>query len=120
LVGNLFLDSGRGTKIVVAEMIGRSGFKIVASVKDALITALIALKIDILIVDPLIKAHRVTENDNMLMDAVVTMFADIADAANCYVELVQHTRGAQPPPLPQRAWCAPSIGCRRPAPRSPG
>jgi hypothetical protein len=92
LVGNLFLDSGRGTKIVVAEMIGRSGFKIVAPVKDALITALIALKIDILIVDPLIKAHRVTENDNMLMDAVVTMFADIADAAYCSVELVQHTR----------------------------
>src|SRR5580704_2584325 len=73
-------------------MIGRSGFKIVAPVKDALITALIALKIDILIVDPLIKAHRVTENDNMLMDAVVTMFADIADAAYCSVELVQHTR----------------------------
>ena len=73
-------------------MIGRSGFKIVAPVKDALITALIAVKIDILIIDPLIKAHRVNENDNVLMDAVVTMFADIADAANCSVELVQHTR----------------------------
>jgi hypothetical protein len=32
LVGNLFLDSGRDTKIVIAEMIGRSGFKIVAPV----------------------------------------------------------------------------------------
>jgi hypothetical protein len=92
LVGNLFLDSGRNSKIIVAEMIGRSGFKIAVPVKEALIAVLVALKIDLLIIDPLVKAHRVTENDNMLMDAVVTVFADIADAANCSVELVQHTR----------------------------
>jgi hypothetical protein len=92
LVGSLFLDSGRDTKIVVAEMVGRTGFKIVVPVKEGLIAALVALKIDILIVDPFVKAHRVTENDNMLMDAVATVFAEIADAADCAVELVQHTR----------------------------
>jgi hypothetical protein len=92
LVANLFLDSGRNTRIVVAEMTRRSGFKIVVPVKEALIAALIELKIDILIIDPFVKAHRVNENDNMLMDTVATIFADIADAANCCVELVQHTR----------------------------
>jgi AAA domain len=92
LVGNLFLDSGRDTKIVVAEMAGRGGFRIAVPVKEALIAALIALKIDILIVDPFIKAHRVAENDNVAMDAVATVFAEIADAANCSVDLVQHTR----------------------------
>jgi hypothetical protein len=90
-VGTLFLDSGRDIKVVVAEMT-RSGSKIVIQVKEALIAALIALKIDILVIDPVVKAHRVTENDNMLMDAVATVFADIAAAANCSVELVQHTR----------------------------
>jgi hypothetical protein len=92
LVRNLFLDSGRDTKIVVAEMVGRTGFKIVVPVKEALIAALVALRIDILIVDPFVKTHRVSENDNVFMDAVATVFADIADAANCAVELVQHTR----------------------------
>jgi hypothetical protein len=92
LIGNLFLDSGRDTKIVVAEMAGRAGFKIAIPVKEALIAALVVLKIDILIIDPFVKAHRVTENDNMLMDAVVTLFAEIADAADCSVGLVQHTR----------------------------
>jgi hypothetical protein len=92
LVGNLFLDSGRDTKIVVAEMVGRAGFKIVVPVKEALIAALIARKIDIITIDPFVKAHRVSENDNMFMDAVATAFAEIAEAANCAVELVQHTR----------------------------
>jgi hypothetical protein len=92
LVGNLFLDSGRDTRIVVAEMVGRTGSRIAVPVKEALIAALVTRKIDVLTIDPFVKAHRVAENDNMLMDAVATVFAEIADAANCAVELVQHAR----------------------------
>jgi hypothetical protein len=91
LVGNLFLDSGRDVKLIMAQMDGRN-FKIAIPLKEALIEALIRLKIDVLIIDPFVKVHRIAENDNTLMDAVVTVFAEIADAANCAVELVQHTR----------------------------
>lgn len=91
LVGHLFLDSGRETKLIVAEMNGR-GLKIAVPVKEALIKALIDHQIDVLIVDPFVKTHRVSENDNTLMDAVAGLFADVAEAAYCSVELVQHTR----------------------------
>jgi hypothetical protein len=70
----------------------RDGFKIAVPVRDALTKALIDNRIDILMIDPFIKAHRIPENDNPLMDAVVTTFNDIADDANCAVELVQHAR----------------------------
>jgi hypothetical protein len=43
-------------------------------------------------IDPFIKSHRITENDNPLMDAVVTTFNEIANDTNCAVELVQHAR----------------------------
>jgi hypothetical protein len=89
--GNLFLDSGRDMKLIVATMVSRD-VRIAVPVKDALVQALIANKIDVLIVDPFVKAHRVSENDNTLMDTVVTVFGEIAVAANCAVELVQHAR----------------------------
>jgi hypothetical protein len=91
IAGRLFLDSGRDMKLIVAETVGR-GFKIAIPVKDALTKALIENKIDVLIVDPFVKTHRVSENDNALMDAVVTVFAEVAEDANCGVELVQHAR----------------------------
>jgi hypothetical protein len=91
LAGNLYLDSGRDMKLIVAEMVGR-GLQIAIPVKEALIAALIASQSDVLAVDPFVKVHRVSENDNVIMDAVATVFADIADAANCAVELAQHSR----------------------------
>jgi hypothetical protein len=91
ILGRLFLDSGREMKLVVAEAV-RGGLTITVPVKNALIKALIDNKIDVLGIDPFVKTHRVSENDNALMDAVVTTFAEIAEDANCAVELVQHTR----------------------------
>jgi hypothetical protein len=89
--GNLFLDSGRDMKLIVAKMAGRD-VQIAVPVKEALTKALKANRIDVLIVDPFVKTHRVEENANALMDEVVTVFAEIAEDANCSVELVQHAR----------------------------
>ena len=79
LVGRLFVDSGRDmkAKLIVAEMNGR-GLQIAIPVKEALIKALKDNKIDVLIIDPFVKTHRVSENDNVLMDAVASVFADVA------------------------------------------
>jgi hypothetical protein len=74
LKGRFFFDSGRDLKLIVAEMASR-GIKIALPVKDALIAALKRLEIDVLVIDPFVKAHRITENDNVLMDAVATVFA---------------------------------------------
>jgi hypothetical protein len=88
---NLFIDSGRDMKVIVAKMFGRT-VRIAVPVQDALTQALIGNRIDVLIVDPFVKVHRVSENDNNLMDEVVTAFAEIANDANASVELVQHAR----------------------------
>jgi hypothetical protein len=92
LTGNLFLDSGRDMKLTVAVMESRGGFKILVPVKEALTEALIRRQIDVFIADPFVKTHRVSENDNALMDEVATLFAEIGDDANCAIELVQHSR----------------------------
>jgi hypothetical protein len=49
-------------------------------------------KIDVAIFDPVVSIHRVNENDNMAIDAVVKTVADVADRTNCAIELIHHTR----------------------------
>jgi hypothetical protein len=94
LNNNLLRSSFRdkNQKLIIATMERRDGFKIAIPVKDALTKALIDNHIDVLIIDPFIKAHRIPENDNTLMDAVVSTFNEIAEDANCSIELVQHAR----------------------------
>jgi AAA domain len=49
-------------------------------------------QIDVLIVDPFVKSHRVSENDNVAIDLVATQWAHIADVSNCAIELLHHPR----------------------------
>jgi hypothetical protein len=87
----LFLDSGREQSLVIAEAV-RNGFAICRPVVDALIAQLKEREIDVLIIDPFVSCHRVTENDNNAIDGVTKEWARVADAANCAVELVHHVR----------------------------
>jgi hypothetical protein len=87
----LFLDSGREQPLVIAEM-QRSGVVVYRPVIDAIIAQLKERNIDVLIIDPFVSCHRVTENDNNAIDAVTKEWARVADAANCAVELVHHVR----------------------------
>jgi hypothetical protein len=89
--GRLFLDSGREQPLVIAEM-QRTGVVICRPVVDAIISQLKGREIDLLIIDPFVSCHRVTENDNNAIDAVTKEWARVADAANCAVELVHHVR----------------------------
>ena len=43
-------------------------------------------------IDPFVATHRVTENDNMAIDAIAKTLGRIADKANCAIELVHHVR----------------------------
>jgi hypothetical protein len=89
--GRLFIDSGRRTEIVLASQ-GKSGTLLANVAADALTDALRRLSIDVLILDPFVSTHRVSENDNMAIDVVGKALGKIADRANCAVEAVHHVR----------------------------
>ena len=86
----LFFD-GREIEIILAEQ-SRGGVKLAVPVEAALASALRAGDFDVLVMDPFVSTHRVTENDNGAIDAVAKTFGRIAGSANCAVELVHHVR----------------------------
>ncbi|HEX8444152.1 MAG TPA: AAA family ATPase [Allosphingosinicella sp.] len=91
LDGRLFVDSAlNGSELMVA-VEDRSGFRILRPVVDALVTELIERGIDVLIIDPFVSSHRVSENDNGAIDAIAKEWARVGVRANCSVVLVHHT-----------------------------
>jgi hypothetical protein len=91
LVGWLFTDSGRDTPIVLAEQ-SKGGTRIYEPIVEGLIAAINERKIDVLIVDPFVSCHRVTENDNGAIDVVAKKFSDVANRTNASVDVVHHIR----------------------------
>ena len=88
----VFLDSGpEGAELRIA-VESREGFQIAVPVIDALLAELMRRKIDVLVVDPFVSSHGVSENDNGAIDAVVKTWARIAKRAGCSVVLVHHTK----------------------------
>ena len=87
----LHLTSGRDTKVIVASTT-KAGTVIAQPVVDAFKAKIRRERIDVTIVDPLVKAHRVPENDNTAIDMVCTEFAGIADECDCAFDLIHHVR----------------------------
>lgn len=91
LGGNLFTDSGRAQSFVVAREVGRET-RIVEPVVSGLIEEILEREIDVLIVDPFVSTHEVSENDNARIQRVAEQWVRVAEEANCAVELIHHTR----------------------------
>ncbi|MGB7044276.1 MAG: AAA family ATPase, partial [Methylocella sp.] len=89
--GWLFVDSFRNLPVRIAML--EKGAMIFPDA-DAVTAAIIAQKIDVLICDPFVKTHGVSENDNGAIDLVARKFGDIADVADCSIELPRHIRKA--------------------------
>lgn len=89
--GRLFLDTGRERPLCTAVDI-RGEVTIVKPEIEALEAALKARQIDVLIVDPFVSSHRVSENSSGAIDLVAKEWARLADRCNCAIELVHHTR----------------------------
>ena len=89
--GRLFLNSGRNDPIVVAEMVGAK-IAIQRPLVEAVKATILANRIDVMIVDPFVSSHRVSENDNAAIDAVAREWSRIADVTDCAIELVHHVR----------------------------
>lgn len=89
--GKLFLDTGRERPLCTAVDV-RGEVTIVKPEIEALEAAMKARQIDVLIVDPFVSSHRVSENSSGAIDLVAKEWARLADRCNCAVELVHHTR----------------------------
>ena len=90
IAGRFYID-GNDSQLCLATQ-GREGIQIVEPVSERLIDHIREYGIDHLTVDPFVKSHRVTENDNSAIDAVATEWARIARECNISIELVHHTR----------------------------
>jgi hypothetical protein len=91
LEGRLFVDTGRKTKIVIAEQT-RAGAVIARPIVEAVIETIKANAIGLMTVDPVVASHRVVENDNPAIELVAATWAEIADLTGCAIELVHHAR----------------------------
>lgn len=87
----LHVDSGRDQPLVIATETP-NGAMIARPVVDALIAEMIARKIDVLIIDPFISSHAVSENDNNAIDLVAREWNIIAERTGAAVNLVHHVR----------------------------
>lgn len=91
LGGRLFVDSGRDTEITIARE-GTVGFQIAVPIVDALIATIKDRDIDVMVVDPFVASHAVSENDNTKIEAVVRQWMRVAELGGCSIELVHHVR----------------------------
>jgi hypothetical protein len=87
----LFINSGRDTEIILARD-DRNGVKIAVPVIDALRREIRDRQIEVLILDPFVASHAVSENDNGKINAVCRQLAMLAEETNCAIELVHHVR----------------------------
>ena len=95
LAGRLFVGSRlpQGRRFVKVD---RGGAAVIDREMFQALTALVVdNKLDCVIVDPLAAFHGVPENDNGLMEQVVSEFARVAEQTDCCVELSHHTRKRQ-------------------------
>lgn len=89
----LYVDSGRDQPCIIADET-MTGAHILKPVVDSIIAELQRRQIDVLIIDPFVSSHRLSENDNRLMDMVAKEWGRIADICNCSINLVHHVRKA--------------------------
>ncbi len=87
----LYLDTGRERALCTAVEV-KGEVSIVKPEIDALAEAILERGIDVLIVDPFVSSHRVSENSSGAIDLVAKEWARLADRCNCAIELVHHTR----------------------------
>lgn len=94
----LFVGSGRDMPLLIAEQTATGTTILAPSVERVLDTAR-EFDLDVIIIDPFVSSHAVTENDNNAIGRVAAEWARIADKANVAVELVHHVRKAHGPEI---------------------
>ena len=91
LDGQLFLNSGRDTEIVIATTT-KSGTVIARPVVDAMKATIRENRIDVVFLDPFVACHGASENDNGAINAIAKTIARMADETDTAWDLVHHSR----------------------------
>lgn len=94
----LFVGSGREMPLLIAEQTPTGTTILAPNVERVLDTAR-EFGLDVIIIDPFVSCHAVTENDNNAIGRVAAEWARIAGKANVSVELVHHVRKAHGPEI---------------------
>ena len=89
--GWLILTTPRGLKI--AELNGKGGVED-GKLLGAIGRAVDKLKLDVVCIDPAIKAHSLDENSNPQMDAFATRLTHLAQERNIAIDLLYHEKKA--------------------------
>jgi hypothetical protein len=92
LEGRLILTSGRELELKIAKSERGNSFALDENLIRQVVQTIREKGIDVLIIDPLVSSHYVSENDNMAMDAVIKAFSSIAGQTGCAIEIVHHVR----------------------------
>jgi hypothetical protein len=89
--GRLFIDSGRKTPLIMAKTV-KGDLKVNEPLVEELVEAIREAKVDVMIIDPFVSCHRIPENSNDAVDAVVKKWGQVAELGACAVVLVHHVR----------------------------
>jgi RecA-family ATPase len=90
LQGYLWVTSGNEFPLRVAK--GYTNLEIDAALVQQISTAIADNQIDLAMFDPFVTLHSVSEVDTGKMDAVVRLFAGIADENDAAIEIAHHVR----------------------------
>jgi AAA domain len=91
LEGWLFVDSGHDIPICLATE-DRGKVSLDERQRKSVGETIACNNIDVVILDPFIAIHRVSENNNPLIDRVLKLLGEIANRENCSIEIVHHIR----------------------------
>lgn len=94
LADHLFVDSGRDLPITIVALDRDTRMAMPVEV-DLIAEALLASRIDTLIIDPFVSSHRVPENQNEMIEVVAQAWNDVAERANAAVHLSHHAVKSQ-------------------------
>ncbi len=87
----LYVDSGRDQPLCLAETT-KNMTTIVRPVSDQLIAQIREKQIDVVVIDPFVSSHSVSENDNSAVDKVAKEWCRIAHEGDCAIELIHHSK----------------------------
>lgn len=86
-----FADSGREQTITLGAII-KGEIDLDEPLFAEIEATMLANEIDVLILDPFVSAHRMGENDNNAIDAVIKRLGKLAERTNAAIEVVHHVR----------------------------
>jgi hypothetical protein len=89
----LFIDSGRDrNKSIQIAFEERGSMKIAVPHCREIYNTIRSNRLDVMIIDPFVSSHGVSENNNTYIDRVAKIWREIAEKGACAVEWIHHVR----------------------------